>query len=219
MRISAYANTPSPRLSGAPSSCLLFSPEVCMFRVLPPHHLGVCKYAISASVAARLAYLALFLRQVAKNAKCKVQNAKLGTAAFNASPFGGGGGEADGEGERVGGASPSPTDGIGDSRGRPPGRPVSGGLWRRTAGDCRGRPPGRPASDGLWRRTVGDCRGRPPGRPVSGNVYGYNSVLLYASFFLLMRIMTSMASSLSCRSERMPMPDSFTSRMARSIEL
>ena len=39
-----------------------------MLRVLPPHPLGVCKYALGASAAARLAYLVLFVRGQAKNA-------------------------------------------------------------------------------------------------------------------------------------------------------
>ena len=37
-----------------------------MLRVLPPHPLGVCQYALGVSVTARLAYLVLFPRQVAK---------------------------------------------------------------------------------------------------------------------------------------------------------
>ena len=43
-----------------------------MLRVLPPHHLNVYKYALGASAAARLAFLALFLRQVAKMEFCEV---------------------------------------------------------------------------------------------------------------------------------------------------
>ena len=45
-----------------------------MLRVLPPHPLGVYKYALGASVTARLAYLALFCDK-SRNTKKAYSNA------------------------------------------------------------------------------------------------------------------------------------------------